>query len=122
MLHPKATHIILSNGKNGVKADACRISLEYDTKQEGYRQSITSLNRISLGETDARFKNMAFNADFLKQYVTALKKAGVSTAKVSVTDGALLTIETSHPFGTAIYIQAPYLLNKRPMYYGKTVG
>jgi hypothetical protein len=118
MLHPKATHVILSNGKNGVKGVACVITYEYDRKQGDYRQLIKPLNRISLGEADGNFRNTAFNADFLKKYVTALKKAGVSTAKVSVTDRALLTIETSHPFGTATYVQAPYLLNKRPMYDG----
>jgi hypothetical protein len=118
MLHPKATHVILSNGKNGVKGVACIITYEYDRKQGDYRQLIKPLNRISLGEADGNFRNTAFNADFLKKYVTAVKKSGVSTAKVSVTDGALLIIETNHPFGTATYIQAPYLLNKRPMYNG----
>jgi hypothetical protein len=121
MLHPKATHIILSNGKNRVKADACRISYEYD-KQGVYRQTITALNRVSLGEAEAEFKNMAFTASFLKQYVTALKKAGAYVARVSVTDRAMLVMETAHPFGTATYMQAPYLLSKRPIYDGKTVG
>jgi len=113
MLHPKATHVIFDNRKNGVKGVACIITYEYDRKQGDYRQLIKPLNRISLGEADGNFRNTAFNADFLKKYVTALKKAGALNAKVSLTCNGFLIIETTHPFGTATYIQAPYLLSKK---------
>jgi hypothetical protein len=92
MLHPKATHVIFDNRKNGVKGVACVITYEYDRKQGDYRQLIKPLNRISLG---------------------ALKKAGALNAKVSLTCNGFLIIETTHPFGTATYIQAPYLLSKK---------